>query len=188
MISAAEKFTYTKYLSLSDDKRFEIIDGELFDMSPAPSLKHQAFSRNLQRLVMEFVYSNKLGHVFNAPADVKLDEYNVVQPDLIFISNANSRVLTERNINGTPDLLVEILSPSTFHHDQERKKELYERFGVREFWLIDPANEVAEIFTLSNGKYELHAFVAQQGRVTSKVLEGFSFTIEEIRATEFDKE
>lgn len=74
MISAAEKFTYTKYLSLSDDKRFEIIDGELFDISPAPSLKHQAFSRNLQRLAMEVVYSNKLGHVFDAPAGVKLDE------------------------------------------------------------------------------------------------------------------
>lgn len=82
---------------------------------------------------------------------------------------------------------MEILSPSTFHHDQKRKKELYERFGVREFWLIDPANEVAEIFTLSNGKYELHAFAAQQGRVHSRVLEGFSFTVEEIRATEFDK-
>lgn len=83
--------------------------------------------------------------------------------------------------------MVEILSPSTFHHDRKRKKELYERFGVKEFWLIDPANEVAEIFTFSHGKYELQAFAAQQGRVDSKIPEGFSFAIEEIKATEFDK-
>ncbi len=188
MFAVAEKYTYTRYLTLGDDKRYEIIEGELFDMAPAPSLKHQAFSRNLQRLMMDFVYGKKLGHVFNAPADLRLDEFNVVQPDLIFINNSNSGILNEQNINGVPDLLVEILSPSTFHHDQERKKKLYEKFGVKEFWLIDPANEVIEVFTLQEGKYHLHSFAAEEGAVTSTVLEGFTISINEIRATEFDKE
>jgi Uma2 family endonuclease len=187
MIAVAKKFTYTKYLQLDDDKRFEIIDGELFDMSPAPSLKHQAFSRNLRRLVMDYVYANKLGHVFNAPSDVRFDELNVVQPDLIFISHANEGILSERNISGSPDLLVEILSPSTFHHDQERKKALYEKFGVKEFWVVDPANEVIEIFSLNAKKYELLAFASQKGTVDSTVLKGFSVAIEQIRAKEFDK-
>ncbi|WP_416866527.1 MAG: Uma2 family endonuclease [Imperialibacter sp.] len=187
MIAVAEKFTYSKYLQLDDDRRYEIIDGELFDISPAPTLKHQAISRNLQRLIIDYVYSKKLGHVFNAPSDVRFDEYNVVQPDLIFVSHANEGILTERNINGSPDLLVEILSPSTFHHDQERKKALYEKFGVKEFWVVDPANEVIDIFALNNGKYELLAFASQKGTVDSSVLKGFSVTIEQIRAKEFDK-
>ena len=164
MFAVAEKYSYTRYFTLEDDKRYEIIEGELFDMAPAPSLKHQAFSRNLRRLMMDIGYGKKLGHVFNAPADPRLDEFNVVQPDLIFISNSNSGILNEQNINGVPDLLVEILSSSTFHHDQERKKTLYEKFSDKEFWLVDPANEVIEVFTLDKGKYNLHSFAAEQGK------------------------
>lgn len=187
MIVVAEKFTYSKYLRLDDDKRYEVIDGELFDMSPAPTLKHQAFSRNLQRLIMDYVYGNKLGHVFNAPSDVRFDEHNVVQPDLIFVSTANENILTEQVVDGAPDLLVEILSPATFHHDQERKRDLYERFGVKEFWIVDPANEVVEIFVLKGGKYELFAFASQQGTVASNVLHGLTVSIDAIRPSEFDK-
>lgn len=185
MIAIAEKFTYSQFLELDDGKRYEIINGELFDISPSPTIKHQAFSRNLQRILMDFVYGNKLGHVFDAPADVKLDEHNVIQPDLIYISHANESVITEMVIKGAPDLLVEILSPSTFHHDQERKKALYEKFGVKEFWVVDPANEVVEVFALVNQSYQLYAFAAQSGNVKSKLIDGLEFTIEQIRPTEF---
>src|SRR5690606_30869019 len=111
-------------------------------MSPSPNTIHQIYSRNIQYLLMTYVNKKKTGQVFNAPLDVRLDEYNVVQPDLIYISEKNKQIITEKNIQGAPDLMMEILSPSSFHHDQERKKALYERFGVLEYWIIDPANEV----------------------------------------------
>jgi len=101
---------------------------------------------------MANVNKKKTGHIFDAPLDVRLDEYNVVQPDLIYISEKNKHIITEKNIQGAPDLMMEILSPSSFHHDQERKKAVYERFGVLEYWIIDPANQVIEIFSLSTNK------------------------------------
>ena len=180
-----EKFTYQDYLSLDDDKRYEIIDGELIEMSPGPNTIHQIYSRNIQNLLMAYVYKKKIGHVFNAPLDVRLDEYNVVQPDLIYISEKNKHFITEKNIQGAPDLMMEILSPSSFHHDQERKKVLYERFGVLEYWIIDPANQVIEIFSLEKEKYILHAFVAEKGVASSKLLRGFKVDIEKIKPTEF---
>jgi len=178
-----EKFSYQDYLALDDDKRYEIIDGELIEMWPSPNTIHQIYSRNIQYLLMTYVNKKKTGQVFNAPLDVRLDEYNVVQPDLIYISEKNKQIITEKNIQGAPDLMMEILSPSSFHHDQERKKALYERFGVLEYWIIDPANEVIEIVSHEIVQYILHAFVAEKGVAASKLLKGFKVDIEKIKPT-----
>jgi Uma2 family endonuclease len=121
-----------------------------------------------------------LGKVFYAPTDVVLSSENTVQPDLIFISNANVGIIQRRAIFGASDLLVEIISPGSTRRDRHVKHELYARFGVKEYWICDAANEGLEIFTLKDGKYELHCVANIKGKVTSVVLAGLEFELAEI--------
>ena len=136
----AKRWTYEQYCSLDGDQRYEIIDGNLL-MAPAPDLGHQDSSRKLFRLLDHFVVTNNLGEVFYAPLDVVLDAANTVQPDLVFVARANAGIIQRRAIFGVPDLLVELVSPSTVRRDRYDKKSLYARFGVKEYWIGDPANK-----------------------------------------------
>lgn len=180
-IAKDKKWTYDRMQNeLPIESRFEIIDSELYDMSPTPNTEHQRTSRKLEILFIQFVEQNQLGEIFHAPFDVILDKKNVVQPDILFIAKDNLKVITKKCIEGVPDLVVEIISPSSFYRDQVEKKELYERFGVKEYWIIEPANKVIQIFTLQENKYMLHAFVAEEGKVTSTLLNGFEVNISEI--------
>ena len=145
-----ERYTYADYLTWDDDYRCELINGEVWDMSPAPNLKHQNISRNFSLRLFTFLEGKKC-IPFAAPTDVVLDEDNVVQPDILVVCDRSK--LTDACIKGAPDLVVEILSPSTGLKDRREKKALYERFGVREFILIDPANEIVERYTLTDGRY-----------------------------------
>ncbi|MFN3315693.1 MAG: Uma2 family endonuclease, partial [Raineya sp.] len=147
---------------------------------PAPNTEHQEISRDLEFCLLLHTKEHKLGKVFDAPFDVILDENNVVQPDIVFIANENLQHLTKRGLEGVPDLVVEIISPSTFYRDSVEKKDLYEKFGVKEYWIVEPANQVVEIFTLKNQKYILHQFVAEQGKVQSKLLQGFEIDLKDI--------
>ena len=158
---------------LPAESRYEIINGELIDMSPTPNSEHQEISAELGFLLLTFVKLKKSGKVLFAPMDVKLDKSNVVQPDILFVADTNLGIITKKCVEGVPDLAVEILSPSSYYRDTVEKKDLYERFGVKEYWLIDPANRVIEVFSLHNNKYALHAFVAEEGKATSALLEGF---------------
>ena len=109
-------YTYQDYLELPDDRnRYEILEGELI-MGPAPITIHQRISRKIGKQVDYFVESNNLGEIFYAPYDVIFDETNIVQPDLLFISNENKNILTEKNIQGAPHLIIEILSPTTAYY------------------------------------------------------------------------
>src|SRR5580700_1899967 len=108
----AKRWTYEEYYKLEDDQRYEIIDGKLI-MVPAPGTWHQDWLGDLYSFVKSFVKKNKLGRVFFAPVDVVLDEENTVQPDLVFVAARNTRILEPRAIFGTPDLLVEVISPSS---------------------------------------------------------------------------
>jgi Uma2 family endonuclease len=157
----------------------EIIENELF-MSPAPNTEHQDISGELEFLLRTFCKKNQLGKIYDAPFDVIVDENNVVQPDIIFISNQNLEKLTKRGFEGVPDLVVEIISPSTFYRDSYEKKDFYEKIGVKEYWLIEPANRVIEVFVLENGKYQLHSLVVEKGTAQSKILEGFEAVAKEI--------
>ncbi|MBI4675210.1 MAG: Uma2 family endonuclease [Chloroflexi bacterium] len=174
------KLTYQDYLTFPDDgKHYEIIDGDLF-MSPSPNTAHQDISGNLFELLRGYVRRHRLGRVFDAPYDVVLSEYDVVEPDLVFVSVAKAHIVTELNIQGTPDLLVEILSPSTRAHDRVRKFRRYARFGVPEYWMIDPDAETIEIFTLVEGKFELLHKCGKRGHVKSIVVKGFECAAREI--------
>lgn len=145
-----QSYTYADYLTWPDDERWEVIDGEAYAMTPAPTTKHQRISRELSRLVVSF-FRGKKYEPFSAPTDVVLDDQNIVQPDILVVCDPSK--ITEKNIQGTPDLIIEILSPSTAIKDRREKRGLYERFGVGEYIIIDPYGEAAERFTLVEGRY-----------------------------------
>jgi Uma2 family endonuclease len=175
----AKRWTYEEYYRLDDDQRYEIIDGNLL-MAPAPDTWHQEWLNNINLLISPHVRRNKLGRVFIAPVDVVLNPENTVQPDLVFISTPNLGIIQQRAIFGTPDLLVEIVSPSSVRRDRYDKKALYARFGVKEYWIGDPANRSLEILTLKPGGYELHCSAEERGKVASLVLTALEFDLAQI--------
>jgi Uma2 family endonuclease len=175
----AKRWTYEEYYNLDDDQRHEIIGGQLL-MAPAPTLWHQDWLMDLAVLLRQHILKHRLGRLFIAPVDVVLDDENTVQPDLVFVASANAGMLRQRAIFGTPDLLVELVSPSSVQRDRYVKKDLYARFGVKEYWIGDPANVSMEIFALQKGKYTPHCVAEEKGRLTSLVLAGLEFDLSEI--------
>ena len=144
------------YQMLPEGTLAELINGQLY-MSPAPSNKHQWFLIALVKTLDDFVKTNRLGKILIAPSDVYLDEEsNAVQPDLYFISNQNSsQPLEDSPYKGIPDLIVEILSVSNSKHDLVTKKNLYERFGIKEYWIVDPGTTEVSVFEYQNKAFKL---------------------------------
>jgi Uma2 family endonuclease len=171
-----KRWTYEDYYKLDDDHRYEIIDGNLL-MAPAPDTWHQTWVGELYLVLHHHLTSRKLGKVFLSPVDVVLDAHNTVQPDLVVILTANLGIIQHRAIIGTPDLLVELVSPSSVRRDRYDKRALYARFGVKEYWIGDLANHTIEILTLKAGQYELHSSAQEQGKVTSLLLAGLEFEL-----------
>lgn len=127
-----------------------------------------------------FVEKHQLGEVYNAPVDVLLGETETFQPDLVFVSNENKNLLKEANIEGTPDLIVEILSPSTAYYDLKHKKNIYELPGVKEYWIVDPMEKTVEFFFNENKKYTLIGNYSKTETCKSKLLTGFEISLTEI--------
>lgn len=149
-------YTYRDYRSLPDDgRRYELMTGDLF-VTPAPSSFHQTVSRRLQHALMTQLEDTDLALVFDAPIDVILSDNDVVQPDLAIVSAARRDLVSQRGIEGPPDIVVEILSPSTRDRDMHIKRSIYARFGVGEYWIIDPSVGSIEQLTLSAGGYDVH--------------------------------
>lgn len=149
------KLGYREYCCFPDDgRRHEIIDGDHF-VTPAPSTTHQTVSKRLMHQLYTQIELAGLGLVFDAPVDVQLTDHDIVQPDLVVVLAGRTRMITPTKINGVPDLVVEILSPSTAANDTTLKKQLYERTGVAEYWIADPDNQRLEQFRLVNGGYRL---------------------------------
>ena len=150
-----KKYTYQDYLEWPDDERWELIEGEAYDMSPAPKTKHQDISRNLSWSVanQKEKLQEKGCKLYEAPTDVVFDEYNVAQPDIFFV--CDKKKITEENIQGVPDLIIEIISKSTAYKDTKIKKDLYERFGVEEYIIVFPELEILERYILKDNKYSV---------------------------------
>ncbi len=147
----------------------EVIDNQLF-MSPSPTGKHQRVLTKLFLRIGLFIEQNGLGEVFAAPFDVFLDEErNAVQPDFFFVSKDNLSIVdNEGTVHGVPDLIIEILSPGNKTFDQVTKKELYERYGVKEYWTIDPGTRETKGYTLVGSKYQI--ITSSAGRISSHLL------------------
>ena len=149
----ATKLTYEDYLLFPDDGlRHEILDGEHF-VSPSPNLRHQIVIMNLFRALDTFVRGSRIGRLFFAPVDVLLSRHDVVVPDLLFVRSERFDLFTAANVQGSPDLLVEVLSPSGRKRDEVIKRDRYERTGVAEYWLVDPEVETVKVFRLEGGRY-----------------------------------
>ncbi len=163
-----------------DTHYFELLNGLLVRRN-APSGEHQFAQSKLLLQLMQFVDNKESGMVFSSPTAVALSENDVLQPDILFLKKENmDRFDPIYGIKGAPDLVVEIVSPSSFKHDRFDKKELYEKYGVKEYWLVDPNYKSIEVFALKNKKYQLHAFGVEDGKMTSNVLEGFGLELKNI--------
>jgi Uma2 family endonuclease len=152
----------------------EVIDNRLY-MSPSPKGKHQRTLRNLFRSVDQFVVQQGLGEVLFAPLDVYLDEQqNAVQPDLIFISSEKASIIDDDDVvHGVPDLIIEVLSKGNQDHDEKTKKDLYERFGVKEYWIVDPSTKLSTGYQLQRGAYK--SLESSHGKIMSALFQ-YSFT------------
>lgn len=149
--------TYEDYVLLPNDRnRYEILEGEL-TVTPAPSTKHQTASGNLFVLLAHYIKERDLGKLFHAPIDLILQSTSVLQPDLLFVSKARQRIITEKAIEGVPDLVIEILSPGTSRIDRVTKAQIYARYSVPAYWIVDPEQEVIEIYLLEADGYRLAA-------------------------------
>ncbi len=173
------KLTYDDYAKTPDDERWELIDGVLIEM-PSPTVPHQRVSRKVGTRLDIFVDASSLGEIFYAPIDVVLSDTVVVQPDLVFVSNERADIITHANIQGAPDLVVEIRSPSTAGLDEVTKRELYERYGVKEYWMANPEAQTVTVLLLGENGYEVAGIYAKSDTLTSPTLEGFSIDLNEI--------
>jgi Uma2 family endonuclease len=156
---------------IEDEKRYEIHEGELI-MVPAPATRHQRISWKIEYIMGGFIEENNLGTILDAPTDVVLAEDVVVQPDILYISKERSNIIKTQAVMGAPDLVVEIASPSTSFHDTVKKRKLYQRYGIKEFWLVFPEENAIEVMILEDGVYSEFASAKEEGKVTSKVLSG----------------
>ena len=176
---AKAKYTYEDYLNTPEGERYELIDGELI-LVASPSEEHQFASVKLVSLMHPYANERDLGWVFHAPFDIVFSDTEVVQPDVMFISKERENIRTGANVQGAPNLVVEILSPSSVSRDWNYKRELYARYGVEEYWIADPVHKMVSVMLLRDGVLELAGTYVEGDTVTSTALEGFSVGVEEI--------
>ena len=184
MVSELKRTTYEEFRQMefdgNDNFYYELINGEIVKKS-APSPRHQELSSNTYDILKNYIKKNNLGKLFYAPIDVFLDQYCVPQPDLVFVSTPNAHHITKHGIECVPDLVVEVISPSSVIRDRIEKKNIYENFGVKEFWLIDPQNEEVEIYFLENKRYELLSAASRiEGELKSNIFADLKIDLKEI--------
>ena len=175
------RHTYKDYCATPDDERYELINGNLM-MVPAPIMKHQRVLLTLAPRLDEFTKDHQLGHVYVAPCDVFLSDTDVVQPDILFMSRAHEHRLTDKNVRGAPDLVIEILSPSTADKDLGPKRDLYERHGVLEYWIIDPQAETIATHRQRDGRLELTETLGRHDTLRTALLNGLELKLHDIFA------
>ena len=165
--------TYDEYAELpSDGRRYEIIEGDLF-VTPAPRPKHQNVVGNLHGILFNYLRDHPIGKLYLAPIDLILSPTNVVQPDMLFLSQEKYHFVSDRGIEGPPDLIVEVLSPTTEKTDRTTKSRLYARFGVTQYWLIDPTEKRLEMFRLAGGRF--HGPLKSGVNITPALFPNLSF-------------
>lgn len=179
-------YSYADYLESSEEIRYEVIDGQIISMSPAPTPKHQHVQREL---LIEFgtYLRGKECSVFGSPIDVclfanqttpneKIKDW--VQPDIVVICDRNK--INPQNIVGAPDLVIEILSPSTARNDRVIKFNNYQKAGVREYWIVDPSNEYVEVFLLQNNRFISSGFYTKEDSIKVNIFEDLSIELKHV--------
>ena len=186
-LTEVRKLTVAEFhqMDFADDDPYlyELLAGELVKKN-APAPRHQLILAELYDQTKTFVRAKNLGSVLFAPVDVFIDDHTTPQPDLIFVGADRLNLITNDGIMGVPTLVAEVVFPSSIYHDRVTKKRLYERFGVVEFWLIDPAADAyIEVYTLTDGRYELLSAASLiEGSLTSNVLPGLALDLAQLFA------
>lgn len=176
MPQTKQAFSYQDYLALPDERRFELIEGELC-MVPSPGLFHQAITRNLVLLLGPHVKVLDLGVLLPAPMDVVLSEHDVVQPDVLFVSQARRAIITDTCIRGAPDLVIEVVSPTHRERDVLVKKALYARHRVREYWIVDPETRTIEQLLHADEGFRSRGLFSSGESLESPVLPGLAVPV-----------
>lgn len=175
------RWAYADYARLPDNgMRYEVIEGDLH-MSPAPRLHHQrAVGRIFHRLASH-LDAHPVGEVFVSPIDVRFPSLaDPVQPDVVFVASGRGEMVTERWIEGVPDLIVEVLSPGNPQHDRKVKFDVYARGGVREYWIVDPAARIIEVYVLRGQAFACVAEFGPEAQVRSEVLPDLTLTVGDV--------
>jgi Uma2 family endonuclease len=174
------KLTYEDYVLIPEDgQRHEILDGEHY-VTPAPFIRHQSISSKLHSRLGPFIEKHRLGELLAAPTDVVLSPHDVAQPDLLFVSQERAAILTEANVQGAPDLVIEILSNRTRRRDERLKLERYDRFGVLEYWIVDLERRVVKVYRRDGGRLHLAAEPSAGDILTTPLLPGLEIPLAEI--------
>ncbi len=180
------KYTYGDYVKWSDDKRYELIDGKPYLMSPGPARRHQEVSGYIFSQFYHYL-SDKRCKVYYAPFDVRLPEgkeqdkdiSTIVQPDIVVVCEIDK--LDKSGCKGAPDLVVEIISPGSGKRDRKTKRDLYEKHGVREYWLVDYQEEVVEVYLLNNdSKYGKSNVYSDKDKVAVSIFSNFQIDLESV--------
>lgn len=164
--------TYKDYAALPDDgRRYELYEGEI-EVTPAPSTRHQAVIRNLVVLLHGYLKERGAGLVLQSPVDLILSDTTVLQPDLLVVLRGREAIVAERGVEGPPDLVIEVLSPSTAVRDRTSKMQLYARYGVQHYWVVDPDARRVECYALESGAYALRRSLERDGVLESELFPG----------------
>ena len=180
MKSVAAKMNYDQLCLLPEDgNQYELFDGELV-MTPSPRAHHQDIVVKLTTRLAAYIEPRSLGKLYVAPLDTIMDEYTVVQPDILFVSRERVAEVVKERIEGAPDLVVEVLSPSTFHKDLRRKMRVYSQFGVKEYWIVDPEEQTLALYHRSGEKLQLARQFASHETFQSPLFPGVEFEVRNI--------
>lgn len=181
VIEAIEKMTVGAFqeMTFDDDNYYELLNGEIV-RKKAPTPQHQEAVGNLFTIFNNYAKEKQLGKCYTSPIDVFFDDYNCTQPDILFIKTDRAFIITNNGIEGAPDLVVEVLSPSTFRYDRKEKMAIYKQFGVKEYWIVDTNNRAIEVYVLQDGLYDMQFFAIEEGTIESSVLEGLKLDITQV--------
>lgn len=178
-IEPNRRYTYQDYLELPEEPgyRYEILEGMLI-REPSPNVSHQRVSRRIQRILEDYFWkADSEGEIFNAPLDVTLHDITVVQPDVFYVSGAQKQIVKDTRIDGSPILVIEVLSPSNIRKDRLQKFRIYQKVQIQHFWLINPEEKSLECFALRDGAYVLVAAGIDEDVVEHSYFEGLSIPL-----------
>ncbi|MFA6293721.1 MAG: Uma2 family endonuclease [Victivallales bacterium] len=176
-VKKEELYTWADYRKWPDEERWEVIGGEAYMMSPAPTTRHQSILGALAREFLNY-FHNKRCKPFLSPVDVKLSEEDIVQPDIVVV--CDEKQIRETHIKGAPALVIEIVSPSSAMQDRMRKMRLYAEAGVKEYWIVTPHPAMVEIFLLDGKSYRMHKAFGRDDILTGGTFKNLKINLKEV--------
>jgi Uma2 family endonuclease len=179
VVEKKKKYTIEDYNLLEEGAPFQLINNELI-ISPSPNSIHQAISSRLSQIILNFLDEKEQDGYVAVSMEVVFDDNNVFQPDILYVSAERTNDVVKERVEGAPDLAIEILSPSNAYYDLRQKKSVYEKYGVKEYIIIDPIAQNADLYVLKDGAYYLHQTAQKTEYLNSVVLPGLAINLSKL--------